>query len=113
MLLGRKHLCESWDTVNGLRVFSRVSKSRFHGETTPVVLVHGLDHLRIMPGMLQRALSASLVAIVKKRGCYAFQNLQIIRLALQHALAELNDTAIVVQIDGGFHHRSFEFGAAH
>lgn len=42
MLLGRRYLRERWDNVNGLRVFSRVSKSQFGLETTPLVLVHGL-----------------------------------------------------------------------
>ena len=66
-----------------------------------------------MPGMLQRALSASFVAVVKKRGCDAFQNLQTIWLALQHALAELNDATVIVEIDCGLHHGPFEFGASH
>jgi 2-hydroxy-6-oxonona-2,4-dienedioate hydrolase len=42
ILLGRKYLCERWDTVNGLRVFSRVSKGVDAAGGMPIVLVHGL-----------------------------------------------------------------------
>ena len=42
ILLGRKYLCERWDKVNGLRVFSRVSKRAADAGGIPIVLVHGL-----------------------------------------------------------------------
>jgi 2-hydroxy-6-oxonona-2,4-dienedioate hydrolase len=42
ILLGRRYLRERWDTLNGLRVFSRVSKNVSEAGGTPIVLVHGL-----------------------------------------------------------------------
>jgi 2-hydroxy-6-oxonona-2,4-dienedioate hydrolase len=42
ILLGRKYLRERWDSVGGLRMFSRVSKRVAGIDQIPIVLVHGL-----------------------------------------------------------------------
>jgi 2-hydroxy-6-oxonona-2,4-dienedioate hydrolase len=42
IVLGRKYLRERWDYVNGLRLFSRVSKHTAESGEIPFVLVHGL-----------------------------------------------------------------------
>ncbi len=42
ILLGRGSLEERWTTIDGSRIFARVSEQNQRGNLPPVVLVHGL-----------------------------------------------------------------------
>jgi hypothetical protein len=77
-----------------------------------VVLVSGLNQIRQMPCVIERALSVGLVALMEQSGSQMFQNLCVVGIAREHRFAEFDQTLVVVGIDGGFYEHAFQFRAA-
>ncbi len=76
-----------------------------------VVLISGLDQVPEVARVIQRALGVGLVALMQQSGGHVFQHLHVVGLARQHAFADIQSAAVIVQVDGGLHQRALQFGS--